>query len=174
VRGSRGFTLVEILIVIAIIGILSSIAVVGYRSARIRGGESTAVATLDAINKAEFAFMETCGQQRYFAPSLVSLGVPVPGSGAAFLTPDLTQADPLTKTGYVYRLSGTEVPDAPPTCTGAVPVSGYQVTADPLAPGVTGGRYYGTNGDRVIYEDQASLAGQMPETGAPGRGREIK
>lgn len=159
---------------IAIIGILSSIAVAAYRFGRIRAGESSAVATLDAINKAEFAFMETCGLQRYYAPTLVSLGVPVPGSGSAFLTPDLTQSDPLTKAGYLFRLSGTEVPDAPTTCTGAIPLSGYQVTADPFAPGVSGSRYYGTNGDRVIFEDQASFAGQMPETGPPARGREIR
>ena len=87
--------------------------------------------------------------------------------GTGFLSPDLAQADPLTKTGYVFRMTGSEVLDVPAMCTGAVPVSGYQVTADPLAPGATGGRYFGTNGDGVIFEDEKSLTGEMPETGPP-------
>jgi type IV pilus assembly protein PilA len=173
VRGSRGFTLIEILIVLAIIGVLSSIAMAGYRFARIRGAETSAIMTLDAINKAQFTYMQMCGNQRY-APTLVSLAVPVPGSGAPFLSPDLAQSDPLSKSGYLIQLTGTEMLDAPVTCTGATPLSGYQLTADPLNPGVSGSRYFGTNGDGVIFEDQASFAGNMPETGAPEHGREIK
>ena len=172
-RTARGFTLVEILIVIAIVGVLVAIAVPGYRFARIRGDESTAVATLDAINKAQFAFMQACGNQRY-APTLVALGTPVPGSGSPFLSPDLAQADPMTKSGYVFRMGATVLTEAPLTCTEAPPASGYQVAADPLTPDVTGSRYFGTNGERVIFEDLASFNGNMPETGVPGHGREIK
>lgn len=173
VRGSRGFTLIEILVVVAIIGILSSIAVVGYQTARVRGMEVTAIITLDAINKAQFAYMQTCGNQRY-APTLVSLGALVPGSGTAFLSPDLTLSDPLTKSGYLVRMSGTEVLDPVLTCTGATPLLGYQVTADPVTPGVTGVRYFGTNLERLIFADATSFTGTMPEAGAPEHGVEIK
>jgi len=173
VRGSRGFTLIEMLVVIALVGVLSSIAVASYRHARLRGAETTAIGTLDSINKAQFAYMQTCGNQR-FAPTLLSLGVPVPGSGTAFLSPDLTQSDPLTKGGYLITMTGTEIVDASPTCTGATPISGYQVTADPLTPGFSGTRYFGTNVERVIFEDEVTFTGNMPETGAPEHGREIK
>jgi type IV pilus assembly protein PilA len=173
VRGSRGFTLIELLIVLAIIGVLASIAVPGYQAARMRGLETTALSTLDSINKAQFAYMQTCGNQRY-APTLVSLGVPVPGSGAAFLGPDLAQSDPLQKSGYLIAMAGTDVDDALPTCTGATPVSGYKVTADPLSPGHSGSRYFGTNGERAIFEDKATFTGNMPETGSPSHGQEIK
>jgi prepilin-type N-terminal cleavage/methylation domain-containing protein len=174
VRGSRGFTLVEMLIVIAIIGILSSVAVAAYHSARIRGDEASAIAALDAINKAQFTYRETCGNHRFYAPTLVSLGVPVPASGAAFLSADLAQADPLTKAGYLIQMSGSEALDEPAMCTGARPVTSYQVTADPVSPAITGGRHFGTNTDRVIFEDEATLTGEMPETGDPPHGREIK
>ena len=109
----------------AIIAVLSAIAVAGSQFARIRGNETSAVITLDAINKAQFAFAQACGNQRY-APTLVSLGVPVPGSGDAFLSPDLAQADPLAKSGYLVGMAGSEVLSEVVTCTGVAPVAGYQ------------------------------------------------
>jgi len=157
----------------AIIAMLSSMAVAGYQAARIRGNEASAVGALDSINKAQFAYLQTCGNQRY-APTLVSLGEPVPGSGAGFLSPDLAQSDPLSKSGYLINMTVTEVPDGAPTCTGATPASGYQATADPAGLGDSGARSFGTNGDRVIFEDQVTFTGNMPETGAPGHGAEIR
>ena len=61
----RGFTLIEMLIVAAIVGILASVAVAAHTYGRIRGGEVAAVAALGAINKAQFAYRETCGNHRY-------------------------------------------------------------------------------------------------------------
>ena len=174
-RDSRGFTLIELLIVIAIVGVLMSIAVAGYQTARIRGYESSAVASLDSINKAQFAYAQTCGNQRY-APTLVSLGTPVPASGVSFLSPDLAQPDPLIKSGYFIRMAVTEPEDEQPRkgCTDEIPVPAYQVTADPVNPGVSGVRSFGTNSDRVIFDDLATFTGNMPETGPPAHGREIK
>jgi type IV pilus assembly protein PilA len=164
---------VELLIVFAIIGVLLSMAFAGYRHARIRGGEASAVATLEAVNQAQFAYMQTCGDQHY-APTLVSLGVPVPGTGASYLSPDLTQSDPLIKSGYLIQMGGTEAAEpAVTTCTGVTPLTGYYVTADPTAPGVTGRHFFGTNTDRAIYEGTETFTGRMPEQGAPGHGSEL-
>jgi type IV pilus assembly protein PilA len=171
-RDARGFTLIELLIVISIVGVLVSMAMGMYRHARVRGGEATAVATLQAINQAQFAFAQACGDQRY-APTLTSLATPMPTTGQGFLSPDLA-ADPLLKSGYTFAMAGTVVTDAGLSCTGVLPVVSYQVTADPDRPGLSGIRYFATNTDRVVYEDAATFTVNMPETGAPGHGREIK
>lgn len=172
-RDARGFTLIELLVVITILGILLSLAVASYRHARIRGSETSAIAALTAINQAQYSFMATCGNQR-FAPHLTSLGRPNPGTQAPYLSPDLTGADEVLKSGYIIRMSGTEVTDPGQTCTGEVPVSSYQATADPTLPGMTGLRYFGTNVNLVVYENLESFTDKMPELGPPNFGNEIK
>lgn len=171
-RDSRGFTLVELLLVIAIIGILATISIANYQYARLRGSETAAVGALSAINKAQFAYMQTCGRQK-FAPSLTSLGKPNPGSNSPFLSPDLTAADQVEKSGYRIQMSGTQVLEPIQTCTGDTPVESYQITADPVVENTTGKRYYGTNITLVIYESAETLTGKMPETGVPPLGQEI-
>lgn len=169
----RGFTLVEMLIVTVIVAILLAIATAIYSQARVRGGETVAVAALDTINQAQFAYMQVCGRQRY-APTLAELGKPVPGTDSAFLSPDLArEGDEVLKSGYIFRMTGTPEPGAPETCTGAMPVTSYAVTADPAVRGVGGERFYATNTDRAIFEDIKSFHPEMPETGAPDHGREV-
>jgi hypothetical protein len=124
------------------------------------------------VNQAQFAFAQTCGDQRY-SPTLAGLGVPAPVSGRAFLSLDMT-ADPVTKSGYVFVLESTAAVDLPPTCNGLPPATSYKVTADPTHPGSSGVRFFGTNTDGVIYADTATFAGNMPERGAPGHGTEVK
>jgi prepilin-type N-terminal cleavage/methylation domain-containing protein len=169
---SAGFTIVEILIVMALLGIVSSLAVIGTRNARVKSAETAAVGALRTINQAQFAFAQACGKQSY-APTLVSLSTTPPGSDSAFLSPDLTQSDPLQKSGYVFQMGGTPNPDVT-ACTGVVPLAGYYLTADPLTPGHSGIRSFGTNSDRVIYGDITTYAENMPESGAPGHGVEIR
>ena len=60
------------------------------------------------------------------------------------------------------------------TCTGDTPLDGYHVTADPVSPGVSGVRFFGTNVDRVIYEHTETFAGKMPDSGAPTLGTEVR
>lgn len=168
-----GFTFIELLIVIALVGIITSLSVIGTRHARVRSAETAAVSALRTINQAQFVYMQSCGKQAY-APTLVSLGTPPPGTDSAFLSPDLTQSDPLQKSGYVFQMGGTAHPDAVETCTGAAPLASYYLTADPQNPGHSGVRSFGTNSDRVIFGDVTTYSGNMPESGAPGHGVEIR
>jgi len=172
-QGRAGFTLVELLIVIAIVGVLASISMALYRSARIRAGEVGAITTLETINKAQFLFAQVCGNQRY-APTLAALATPMPSSGQPFVSPDLG-IDPLVKSGYQFTMAGTAVTDTGLTCTGQTPVESYQVTADPVRPGLSGNRFFATNTDRVLYQDaEKTFATDMPEKGAPTHGAEMK
>ena len=172
-RNADGFTLVELLVIMAIVALLASAAMVGYRNARIRTAETAAVSALNAINQAQFVYMQSCGKHRY-APTLAALMAPAPGHPSGFISPDLAVSDPLQKSGYLIQMSGTPSTEGEQTCTGLVPLDRYRITADPLTPGASGNRYYGTNTDRVIYTDSTTFADDMPETGAPGHGAEIR
>lgn len=172
-RNSDGFTLLEMLVVAAIVAVLAGAAMVGYRQSKIRAGEASTVSTLRSLNQAQFVYMQSCGKQRY-APTLVTLGTPAPGDEHGFVSADLAVSDPLAKSGYIIQLTGTPATEGEQTCTGSVPLTGYRITADPEIPGISGTHFYGTNGDRIIYADLESFQNNMPETGPPSHGAEIK
>ena len=172
-RRSAGFTLVELLIVMAIVAVLAALAVAGYRHARVTAAEGAAIAALQAINQAQFTFSQTCGNQKY-SPTLAGLSVPHPQTGSAFLSPDMAM-DPVEKSGYTFTMEGPPPEDfMVQSCNGLVPVTAYRVTAEPGSPGLSGVRYFATNVDRVIFADTATFKEDMPMTGAPGHGSEIR
>jgi prepilin-type N-terminal cleavage/methylation domain-containing protein len=172
--GEAGFTLIELMIVIAVIAILLSVAFAQYRRTRTAADEAVVVATLRTIGRAQAQFALTCGNQK-FSSSLAGLGQPVPTTGVAFLSPDLTSGDLVEKAGYQLNFVAKPIQDAPPACNGATVAEGYAVTADPLGPELTGRVFFAINADRVVYEDEAqTFTGNMPESGAPGHGSEVK
>jgi prepilin-type N-terminal cleavage/methylation domain-containing protein len=172
--GDEGFTLIELMIVLAIIGILLAIAFSEYRGMQARGNEASALASLRSIAVAQSQFAMTCGDLKY-ATTLPALAQPVPATGQAFLSPDLTEAESFEKSGYVFQMAAKPIDGAPPACNGAATAEGYAATADPARPGVTGVHFYGVNRDRVLYLDEAqTFTGNLPETGAPPHGTEVK
>ncbi len=131
-----GFSLVELLIVIAIILIIAAIAVPKLNRTRMQAQEMAAIRHVVAIHQAETQYYSTYGK---FASSLTELGPAAggaPGPGAADLLPsDLTSGE---KQGYKFTLASS------PT--------GYSVNADPVA--------FNSTGTRTFFSDQTLVIRQ--------------
>jgi len=174
VENERGFTLIELMIVLAIIAIVLSVAFNEYRHMQARGNEASALSSMRAIAAAQWQFALTCGHMKY-AAALPALGQPIPATGQPFLSPDLTSGETIEKSGYEIRMNGKPLLDAAPACNGAQVADGYAATADPIKPGISGKLYYAVNADRVLYVDEEkSFKEDLPESGAAPHGQEVK
>lgn len=170
----RGFTLLELMIVLAIIAILLAIAFNEYRGMEAKGNEASALASMRSITVAQWQFALTCGRTKY-ASTLDALAQPVPQTGHAFLSPDLAQPGVFEKSGYNFQMAAKPLDNVDRACNGATVADGYAATADPVKPGTTGRLYYGVNADRVVFEDEEkTFTGNIPETGPPAHGVELK
>jgi Tfp pilus assembly protein PilE len=161
------------MIVMAIIGIILAIAFAQYRNMQSKGNEASAIASLRSIAAAEWQFAQTCGSQKY-ATTLPALGQPVPATGQGFLSPDLTAAEQVEKSGYQFKITAKPLDGVAPACNGVPVADGYAATADPAKPGISGDRFFAVNADRILYEDTDTFTEKMPEEGNPGKGTEIK
>ena len=145
-RNSRGFSLIELLIVIAIILIIITIAVPKYASTQRFMRETAAIRAVQTIHQMETQYQSQFGR---YAASLTELGPPksgAPGPAAADLIgEDLANG---TKQGYKFTVTG-------------VP-GGYQIAAVP--------EVYGSSGNRTFYSDQTMVIrehyGPEPATAA--------
>lgn len=174
-HGESGFTLIDMLFVIALVGLLSTLAIPGLMRARGAAQASSALGTMRVINSAQLSYAITCGLG-FYAPDMTVLGVTPPGSIEAFVPAELGTAKTFIKSGYNFSMAGTPVAGAPGTCNGLGPgqtSSGYAAVADPLDL-TPPARFFGTNADGTIYEDTATYFATMPETGAPPAGQPLK
>jgi type II secretory pathway pseudopilin PulG len=170
----HGFALLDLIFVCGIIGILCAIAMPRLLLAKQAAGTASAIGSMRAINSAQLTYALSCGNG-FYAPKLSVLGIPPPLSKEAFISVDLSNADTVTKSGYIVQLSGTAYPLAPPTCNGLAlgqAAQGFKAGADPAEP--HNPRFFATNASNVIYEDIATLFAAMPEVGGPPSGKPLQ
>ncbi len=167
-----GFTMAELLIVVAIIVILMIVAVPRLRRAQVTGNEASAIGSLRAIHGAQNAFLNACGSG-YYSPSLTNLGRGIGGASPGFISEDLSVADQVTKRGYLVTIvPGVPEPTAPPSCNGlgaGTLVPTYSSLASPFEPGVSGTRWFVTNQGGSIFQNTSAMPawqGGPPPAGA--------
>lgn len=167
-RKPDGFTLIEMLIVVAIVSIIAAIAVPGLLRARMAGNEASAIGSMRAVNSAQIAYASTCGADGY-AQDLAVLATPPTDGGDAFIGADLG-TNGVVKSGYLIMLGpGTDtaaVGVAANTCNGTNSFSSYHATATPALQGQSGTRAFATNNNGAIYQNFTGVAIPVTMAGA--------
>ncbi len=172
-RHEHGFALIDLLFVIAIIGMLSAMATPGLMRARASANTASALGSLRVINSAQVSYAITCGQG-FYAPDLLTLGAPPPGSTQGFIPPDLGAANVVIKSNFQIQVAATPSASAPASCNGlgaGQGGTGYRAGADSIDPTVA--RFYSTNATGVVYEANAALFAVTPEAAPPPFGTPI-
>ena len=164
-KSQRGFTLIELLIVVAIIGVLAALAISQLLRARMASSEAAAIGSMRSIASGQIAYSTGCGGGA-FATDLTTLGVPAPGSTVPFLSPDLTSAVSVDKSGYTLTLAnGAGAGPGLPDCNGTATSTGYYASSRPLSFGISGQRSFAMTANGVIW--QVSGAAPPPEPLGP-------
>lgn len=145
-QSQSGFSLIELLIVVAIILIIAAIAIPNLLRARLTANESSAVASMKAVNTAQGLYLINYPMSGYGTLTQLSGNEPcTPSSGAACLI-DTSLASG-TKGGYVFNV----------TLVGSSPASNYLLTATPITVSATGQRSFCSTNQGSIRQKSTGI-----------------
>jgi prepilin-type N-terminal cleavage/methylation domain-containing protein len=144
----KGFSLIELLIVVAIILIIAAIAIPNLLRSRMAANEASAVGSIRTINASALEYSFTYSNVG-FPASLAALGGASPCTATSAQSCLLDQVLAAgTKSGYTFVWTGD----------GNTPSVGYTITGTPVNVGTTGQRMFCSDQSGVIRYD-ASGAG---------------
>jgi len=157
-RHPRGFSLIELLIVVAVILVIAAIAIPNLMRSKAAANQASAVGSLHVMNTAEATYSSTYGG---YSPTLGYMGpptagtIPVPSAAGlidSILSGGSAGANESTKSGYAFTYSAG-------VADGSGRIYSYSITAAPVTPGTTGYNYYYTDQIGVIRQNSTAEAG---------------